>query len=75
KEGRVVQEIVFGAAEGGANQSINREPDRDGRGFALHTKLSNGTLLFSPGASVSGEPFTIKPSLLALTPASARAGS
>jgi hypothetical protein len=74
-EGRAVQEIEFDAAEGSARQSINREPDRDGRSFALHSKLSKNGLLFSPGADVNGGPFTVKPAVAALSPASARAGS
>jgi hypothetical protein len=74
-QGRAVQEIEFDATQGSANQSLNREPDRDGRGFALHTKLSRSELLYSPGADVNGETFTVKPALASLSPASARAGS
>jgi hypothetical protein len=75
ERGRPVQEIEFGAEGGSANQSVNREPDRDGAVFALHSKLSKNGTLFSPGAGISGEPFTVKPAIVALSPASALAGS
>jgi hypothetical protein len=73
--GRLVQEIKFGAAEGGANQSINRDPDADGALFSLHTLVAGRGRLFSPGTRAAGQPFTIKPSISALTPASIRRAS
>src|SRR5262249_46982002 len=69
--GRMVQEIRYGAAEGGANQSVNREPDVDGAVFSPHQSLRNsGGRLFSPGARATGEGFTIQPRVGALIPAS-----
>lgn len=73
-QSRVVQEIRFGAAEGGASQSINRSPDIDGAAFALHALVAGGRL-FSPGTKATGETFTIKPSISSLMPSSARVGS
>jgi hypothetical protein len=75
-EGTLVQEISFGAAEGGASQSINRDPDGGGSTFALHTVVAgNATRLFSPGTRATGETFTIKPAITALSPSSVRVGS
>lgn len=69
--GRTVQEIRFGAAEGGANESINRDPDGDGAVFVKHTRLSFAAI-FSPGARATGAAFTLRPRLDALSPAAAR---
>lgn len=75
-QGHVVQQIKYGAAEGGAGQSINRDPDGDGATFALHSIVaSDQTRLFSPGAKAGGQTFTIKPVVLGLTPGSIRVGS
>ncbi len=75
-QSRVVQEIRFGAAEGGASQSINRSPDIDGAAFALHRLVAGDpNRLFSPGVKATGETFTVKPSIGALAPSSARVGS
>ena len=75
-QGRLVQEIKFGAAEGSANQSINRDPDGGGASFSRHTNVAeDASRLFSPGAKAKGGAFTIKPTILTLTPASIRAGS
>jgi hypothetical protein len=73
--GRVVQEVKFGAAEGNANQSLNRDPDIDGPTFSLHSRMAAGGRLFSPGERTSGEAFTVKPVIDRLTPGSVRAGS
>ena len=74
-QGRIVQEIKFDAMQGGANQSINRNPDAGGAGFSLHTIVAEDSKrLFSPGAKASGETFTIKPAIRALVPASIHAG-
>ncbi len=71
--GRILQEIKFTAAEGGANQSINRDPDIDGAVFTLHTRVAEDeSHLFSPGAKANGAAFTVKPAILALAPASVR---
>ena len=73
---RVVQHIKFGAAEGGAGQSINRDPDGDGSTFTLHTIVSaDGARLFSPGVKASGQTFTIKPILQSLIPETVHVGS
>jgi hypothetical protein len=73
--GRLVEEIKFGAAEGGANQSINRDPDVDGATFSLHTVVAGAGILFSPGTRAAGQAFTIKPLIHALAPASIRRAS
>lgn len=74
-QGRIVQEIKFSAAQGGANQSVNRNPDAGGAEFSLHTIVAGDSRkLFSPGAKASGETFTIKPAIRALVPASIHAG-
>ena len=58
----IVETVIFGSAEGGANQSINRNPDGSGTSFAPHSTIAgSGGRLFSPGTLVSGEPFTIGP--------------
>lgn len=75
-QGRLLQEIKFGAAEGGADQSINRDPDLGGATFSLHTTVAeNGARLFSPGAKANGVAFTTKPRILTLEPATVRLGS
>jgi hypothetical protein len=75
-QGRIVQQITYTAAEGGAGQSINRDPDGDGATFALHANVAaDQTRLFSPGARAAGQTFTIKPHISAITPASVRVGS
>lgn len=75
-EGHVVQEVKFGSFEGGAGQSINRDPDGNGSIFALHTKVAANTAsLFSPGIQASGQTFTIKPLVSSITPSSVRIGS
>jgi hypothetical protein len=75
-QGHVVQEIKFGAAEGGAGQSINRDPDGDGATFTIHTIVAaDGSRLFSPGAKAAGQTFTIKPVVSKITPATVRVGS
>ena len=75
-QGRVLQEIKFDGAQGGANQSINRNPDAAGAEFSLHTVVAEDSRrLFSPGAKASGETFTVKPAIRALAPASIHAGS
>ncbi|MCI0487323.1 MAG: lamin tail domain-containing protein [Blastocatellia bacterium] len=74
--GNTVQEITFDAAFGNADQAINRNPDVNGADFARHATVAAGAkLIFSPGAKATGEPFTIKPSISAIAPASIRAGS
>jgi hypothetical protein len=75
-EGTIVQEIKFNAEEGGANQSINRDPDAAGASFSRHTNVAeDNSRLFSPGSKAKGEAFTIKPVIGALAPASIRARS
>jgi len=75
-QGHVVQEIKFGAAEGGAGQSVNRDPDGDGATFTLHTIVAaDGSRLFSPGAKAAGQTFTIKPVVSKITPATIHVGS
>ena len=72
----LIQEIRYGSTEGGANQSINRDPDMDGAAFVPHGNMKSAAgRLFSPGARVSGETFTIQPRVQSLSPAAVRAGS
>jgi len=75
-QGHVLQQIKFGASEGGASQSINRDPDGDGATFTLHTIVAaDGSRLFSPGARPSGRTFTTKPIISYITPERVRVGS
>ena len=75
-QGNVVQQIKFGATEGGAGQSINRDPDGDGATFTLHTIVAaDGSRLFSPGTRAAGQSFTIKPLMSRITPSTVRIGS
>ncbi|HEY3135442.1 MAG TPA: lamin tail domain-containing protein, partial [Blastocatellia bacterium] len=75
-EGKIIQQIKFGAAEGGAGQSINRDPDGDGATFSLHNEVAGDrNRLFSPGAKAAGQTFTIRPTVHSITPGSVRVGS
>jgi Lamin Tail Domain/IPT/TIG domain len=75
-QGRIIQQIKYGAAEGGAGQSLNRDPDGDGATFALHTQAAHDlSRLFSPGTRAAGESFSIKPTIENLTPARVHLGS
>ncbi|MBI3652922.1 MAG: lamin tail domain-containing protein [Acidobacteria bacterium] len=73
--GNLVQEIKFGVPEGNASQSINRNPDIDGAVFSNHQRVTGFDKLFSPGAKATGEAFTIKPVITALSPTSVQARS
>jgi hypothetical protein len=73
--GRLVQEIKFGASEGNAGESINRNPDIDGSLFTTHQRVTGYDRLFSPGAKAGGEAFTVRPEIKALAPATVKAGS
>ena len=74
-DGRVIQEIEFGAVEGNRGQSINRDPDANGRDLSPHTAVAkDARRLFSPGTKADGEPFTIRPAIHRLEPAIVRAG-
>ncbi|HXG65391.1 MAG TPA: lamin tail domain-containing protein [Blastocatellia bacterium] len=76
--GATVEAITFGSSEGNANQSINRNPDVTGTGFAPHSTLADsGGRLFSPGARASGNPFTggaTGPRIASISPVSVVAG-
>ena len=75
-QGHIVQEIKFDATEGGAGQSINRDPDLGGATFSRHVSVAeDAARLFSPGARANGLPFTTKPKISALDPASTHVGS
>jgi len=75
-QGRVVQEIQFGAIEGSANQSINRDPDGGGATFSFHTVVAaDASRLFSPGTKAAGPTFTIKPVISSITPPTVRVGA
>lgn len=75
-QGHIVQEIKFGAAEGGASQALNRDPDGNGSTFALHTIVAaDSSRLFSPGTKATGQTFTIKPAISSLSPKMVRVGA
>ncbi len=68
----IVEGVIFGSAEGGANQSINRNPDGGGISFAPHSNLAESAgRLFSPGTLINGEPFTAGPRITRINPDSA----
>src|SRR5262249_20209124 len=73
--GRLIKEIRFGAAEGGAGQSLNRDPDGDGSAFVPHRTISDEDRSFSPGSRASGRPFTTKPRVSSIRPSGVRAAS
>jgi hypothetical protein len=74
--GHTIDQVIFGAAEGGANQSVNRDPDGNGATFALHTQVAHDTsALFSPGTRATGEVFSVKPTVQSLTPDRVHAGA
>ncbi|MGH8598653.1 MAG: lamin tail domain-containing protein, partial [Gammaproteobacteria bacterium] len=65
-----VESITFGSTEGNANQSINRNPDLEGIGFATHSSIAgSGGRLFSPGTLVNGSPFSAGPRITSIAPA------
>lgn len=75
-QGHVLQQITFGSKEGGASQSLNRDPDGDGSTFTLHTIVAaDPNRLFSPGTRAAGATFTIKPTIRALSPGTVRVGA
>jgi len=75
-QGRTIQEIKYGAAEGSAGQSLNRDPDGDGSTFTMHTTVAaDPARLFSPGMKAAGQTFTVKPVASGLSPGSIRVGS
>jgi hypothetical protein len=75
-QGKLVQIIKFGVAEGGAGQAINRDPDGDGATFTLHTIIAaEGSRLFSPGTKATGETFTVKPVVTLIKPSTVRVGA
>lgn len=75
-QGNVIQQIKFGAAEGGARQSMNRDPDGDGATFSLHSEVAGDrNRLFSPGTKAAGPAFTTRPTVHSITPGSVRVGS
>jgi hypothetical protein len=75
-QGHIVQRITFGSREGGASQSLNRDPDGDGAIFTIHTIVAaDPNRLFSPGTRAAGQTFTIKPVIRALSPGTVRVGA
>jgi Lamin Tail Domain/IPT/TIG domain len=75
-QGRVIQQLKFGSAQGGAGQSINRDPDGNGATFDLHTQVAHDTSrLFSPGTRADGAAFAVKPSVQSLTPGRVHVGA
>jgi hypothetical protein len=75
-QGNIVQQIKYGASEGGASQSLNRDPDGDGATFSPHAQVAGDrNQLFSPGTRAAGQNFTIKPTVHSITPGAVRVGS
>ena len=67
--GASLESITFGAGEGNANQSINRNPDSTGSRLIPHSMINGSDgRLFSPGARASGEEFTAGPRISRITP-------
>jgi hypothetical protein len=74
--GNVVESVVFGGSEGGANQSVNRNPDIVGTGFVFHSSIQDsGGRRFSPGTRTDGSTFTVAPRINAVFPDAAPLGS
>ena len=70
--GITIESISFGATEGNANQSINRNPDLSGITFVTHSSISGSAgRLFSPGTLVDGSPFSLGPRIVSIAPDSA----
>lgn len=75
-QGHVLQQITFGSKEGGASQSLNRDPDGDGAIFTVHSIVAaDPNRLFSPGTRAAGQTFTIKPAIQSLSPGAVRVGA
>jgi hypothetical protein len=73
--GNVIETIAFGPVEGGANQSLNRDPDLVGFDFIRHSTIADSSgAVFSPGSRSSGEPFTNGPRITAISPDMGRVG-
>ena len=66
-QGHIVQEIKFGATEGGAGQSINRDPDLGGATSPASKCRRRSRATLSRGQA-NGLPFTTKPKVLSLAP-------
>src|SRR5205085_6077537 len=66
---QVIESITYGSSEGGANQSLNRNPEIIGASFLQHSSMtgSNGRR-FSPGTFVTGAAFTVGPRLTDIQP-------
>lgn len=74
--GAIVSSLSFGAAEGGANQSITRSPDITG-GFVPHSSAAGSSgSLFSPGTRVDGRLFpSPDPIVVSISPDSVVTGA
>ncbi|HET9533525.1 MAG TPA: lamin tail domain-containing protein, partial [Blastocatellia bacterium] len=74
--GLTVERVTYGSGEGGANQSITRNPDILGAAFALDSTVaaSKGSL-FSPGVQIDGSPFSQGPRIIGIDPDRAPLGS
>src|SRR5437588_631914 len=60
--GAQIEKVVFGATEGGAGQSINRNPDGSGIGFSNHSTIAaSGGRLYSSATQIDGTPSTSGP--------------
>lgn len=67
--GAILESITFGAAEGSADQSLNRNPDSVGSRFIPHSVMDgSGGRLFSPGTRASGSEFSPAPRISGIAP-------
>lgn len=65
--GAAVQAITYGA-EGGSDQSLNRDPDVTNTPFVLHSQATGaGGSLYSPGTRVDGGAYTVAPGTILLS--------
>ncbi len=65
--GATVQVVTWGS-QGSKNQSLTRDPDLTNAPLVLHTAATgSGGSRYSPGTSVSGQPFTVPAGAVILT--------
>lgn len=65
--GNVVQSVTYGN-EGNFDQALVRDPDYSNAPFVKHAvAVGSGATLFSPGARINGQAFTVPPGAVLLT--------
>ena len=66
-QSQTVQSVTYGS-EANSNQSIVRDPDLSNAPFVQHTGATgSGGSLYSPGARINGQPYTVQTGALLLT--------